>query len=271
MALAEWELFVNRFEKSTRANYPKALAVGSQHCTSLFAESLTVPVALTCYNLIKPKFDLFQQSLISLNSQAGTQGGDVLGFKKIIKGMSADVDNWQALIKAVYTVKSSTFKALFPKGKTPFNRGSHQEKVDAVAALIKSIDSDASLVAVKGIIQTFYTNMLEAYETKDASKVTTKTDSTAVEKARIDMCTEMQGNYGLLTTAYKAEPSLAAKYFDEALLRNILQMIFSVTIKMLSAKNIFKRTFAKPLTQKLQVTNKANATVLMYLSESKLG
>lgn len=62
MALAEWELFVNRFEKATRGNNTKAIAVGSQHCTSLFADSATVPVALTCYNLVKPKFDLFKEA-----------------------------------------------------------------------------------------------------------------------------------------------------------------------------------------------------------------
>ena len=271
MALAEWELFVNRFEKATRGNNTKAIAVGSQHCTSLFADSATVPVALTCYNLVKPKFDLFKEAVIALNSQSGTQGGDVLGFKQLIKSMRAKVDNWQALIKAVYPAGSDTFVALFPKGKTPFNSGTQQNKVDAVGTLIETIGSDASLAAVKALIETFYTNMLATFGTKDTSKETTKTDSTSVETARINMCIEMQGNFGLLTTAFKATPPLAAKYFDEALLRNILQIIFAMTIKVLTNKNIFKRTFAKPLTQKIQVTNNTNTACMLFLSDRKLG
>jgi len=271
MAKAEWDLFSNRFEKATRGNYTKAIAVGLQHCSSLFADSATVPVALTCYNLVKPKFDLFKAAVTALNSQSGTQGGDVLGFKKLIKSMRTKLDYWQALIKAVYPAETDTFVALFPKGRTPFNRGSHQNKVDAVGTLIETIGSDASLAAVKALIETFYTNMLATFETKDSSKETTKTDSTAVETARINMCIEMQGNFGLLTTAFKAKPSLAAKYFDEELLRNILQMIFALTIKALTNKNIFKRTFAKPLTQKIKVTNNTNTVCILFLSEKKLG
>ncbi len=271
MAQSEWELFVNRFEKSTRGNYSKALAVGLHHCNSLFADSPTVSVALECYNLIKPMYDLLLSAYIEFLSQSGIQGGTVLSFKQIIDNLPENVDNWQALIKTVYSAKSSAFVALFPKGKSSFNKGTYKQKVNAVSALLTLVSKDVKLAAVKEIIAPFYAIMLLAFDVKDISKKITITDSTAVETARINMCIEMQGNFGLLTTAFKANPSLGAKYFDETLLRNILQMIFAITVKTLATKNIFKRTFAKPLIQKVQVTNNTNTTLQLFLSERKLG
>jgi hypothetical protein len=124
---------------------------------------------------------------------------------------------------------------------------------------------------VKIIIQTFDTNLLAAYNTKDNSKTATVTDSTELETARVTLFDNMEGNYGLLLNAFKTEPTLAAKYFDESLLRNILQVIFGTTIKILKTKNLFKRTFANPTTQQLQITNLTNTVLYMFLSSTKLG
>gem|GEM_PF-1974835 len=271
MSTRPFSLFVNRFEVATRDSYNVAIAVGTQHVNSLFADSTTSPIALTCYNNVKPKFDIFKAARIAHSSQTGTQSGDVLSFKQMLKTMPVVVDAWQTQIKAVYPEGSIRFKALFPKGKKTLNEGKQQNRVDAVATLITTIGTDASLAAVKIVIQTFETALLLAFGTKDDAKADTITDSTELETARVNLCIEIEGNYGLLINFYKAEPTLAAKYFDEALMRKILQMIFATTIGLLKTKNLFKRTFANPLTQQLQITNNTNTILYMFLSVTKKG
>ncbi len=185
--------------------------------------------------------------------------------------MPKDVDNWESQIKVVYAAGSPQCKTLFPKGKGPFNTGSQQKRVNAVAALLLSIGSDASLAAVKAIIQTFYDAMFAAFNTKGVSKKSTKTDSTATELARTNMCNMMEGNYGLILDTFKDEPTLGSKYFDEAYMSSHLQMSFAFKLKILSTRNILKRTFANPLTQQLQIINNSNTTLYMFLAVRKLG
>ena len=264
-------LFVNHFEIFTRGNYNKASYIFKQHVDSLFADSATVPIAMTCYNRVKPKYDIFSACNITHSSQTGKQSGKVLSMKTIFKGMPAHVDDWEAKIKSVYAIDTSEFKALFPKGKEPFNSGSQQKRVDAVATLIETIGADASLAAVKILVQAFYTPMLASFNTKDVSKKSTKTDSKATEKTRKAVCNVMQGNLGLITDEFQDDLTLGEKYFDEAYMGNKLQMIFNLIIKVLTTKKILKRTFANPLTQQLQIINNSNTTLYLFLCANKLG
>ena len=264
-------LFVNRFETSTRGNFTAASEFGLNHCNSLFADSTTSAIALTCYNNVKPKYDIFEAARVAHASQSDIQGGNVLSFTQILDAMPAEVKKWQTAIEVVYNEGSIRWVELFSKGKSTLNKGKQQNRVNAVKTLLTTIGTDASLAAVKIVIQTFYTAMLLAYGTKGTSKESTITDSAAVETARIAMCDEIEGNYGLLINAYKANPALAAKYFDEAYLTNKPQIVFNLKVKKFSTKNGLKRTFANPLTQQFQIVSRANNTMKIFLSVSRYG
>ena len=264
-------IFVNRFEACTRNNFTTASAFCLFHLQSLFADSTTSAIALTCYNNIKPAYDHFEATRVAQSSQTVIQGGTVLTFKQILKAMPVDVEKWQTNIKAVYPEGSSSYVAMFPQGKSLLNKGKQQNRVNAVLALITTIGSDASLAAEKIVIQTFYTAMLLAYSNKGISKKETTTDNTAIEAARIVMCDEMEGNFGLLIAAYKKTPALVAKYYDESYLNNRLQVIYNLKVKKSTTKNAIKRTFANPLTQKFQLTNRTNTTLKVYLALTRYG
>ncbi len=266
-----FSLFVNRFEVATKGSYSVAAAVATQHVNSLFTDSTTVPIALTCYNNIKPKFDIFQAARIAHSSQTGSQAGNVQTITDMLKTTHVNVDSWATTIKVVYPAKSAQYKALFPKGVKTFNIGTQQNRVNAVSTLITSIGTDASLATVKATIQTYYTTLLAAFNNKGNAKTTTSTDSTALETARVNMFIEMEGNYGLLINACKAQPTLAAKYFDEPLLKNKLQMSFDLTVKPLATKKAIERKFTIPATQQIQVINNTDAILKVFLSATKKG
>lgn len=271
MAKKAYGLFTNRFELVTRGSYTTCAYLFKQHVDSLFADSATVPIANTCYLRAKPKYDAYNASNITHSSQTGKQSGKVLNMDTILNRMPAHVDDWIAKIKVVYKVGKPEYKALLPKGKTKLNRGSQQNRVDAVAALIETIGADASLAAVKVLIQAFYDKMVAAFDNKDVSKKFTKTDSKATEKARKAMCNVMQGNLGLITDEFQDDLTQGEKYFDEAYMSNPLQMIFNLMIKILATKKILKRTFANPLKQQLQIINNSNTTLYLFLCTNKLG
>lgn len=271
MAKKRFGLFVNRFEVATRNSYTNATHIFKQHVDSLFADSTTSSIALSCYNRAKPKYDLYQASHSTHSSQSNTQGGKVQTMTVTLKGMPLHVDDWESQIKSVYKIDSERYKILFSKGKAPFNSGTQQKRVDAVETLLVNIGSDASLAAVKAIIQTFYDAMLVSYNVKDISKASTKTDRKTTEVTRINMCNVMVGNYGLLLDAYQEEPTLASKYFDEAYMSNTLQMSFDLVVKQLTTKSAIERTYLKPLTQQFQIINRLNTTLKVFLSQKRNG
>lgn len=271
MSVNSTGMFGNRFEVCTRGNYNIATEFFKYHLDMLFNDSTTSPIALTCYNNVKSKYDNFKLIHDLGLSQEAIQGGDVDSFALMLKGMPSHVDDWEAKIKAVYAKNTSKFRTFFPKGKEGFNSGKQQKRVDAVSALITTIGTDASLAAVKTLVQTFYTSLLAAFNTKDSAKKATTTDSIALEDARLDICDEIEGNYGLLIAANKKTPIVAAKYFLEALMTNSIQMSFNLKVKPLFSKNAIKRTFPNPLTQQFQIINNTNTTAHVFLSVTKLG
>jgi len=271
MAKRTGGLFVNRFELVTRNNYNVATYLFKQHVDSLYGDSQNLPITLTCYNRAKSKYDIYQAAHNAQTSQSNTQGGKVFTMANTLKGMSLHVSDWEAKIKAVYPVTTERYKILFKTGVGIFTKGSQQKRVDAVQALLTNIGTDATLTAVKGIIQTFYDGIIVSYNTKDNSKKTTKSDSLATETARINMCQVMEGNYGLLLDEFQEDPTLASKYFDEAYMQNTLQMSFDLKIKPLCTKKGIKRTFKNPITQQFQIDNRSNTSLKVFLSLTKYG
>ena len=264
-------LLVNRFEVASRDSFNVAAAIGTQHVSALHADSATVPIALICYNNVKPKYDAYMAARVAHLAQIGTQFGEVLTLKQLLEVMPTNVESWQVSIKNVYDAKTTRFKEMFSKGKSTLNRGTQINRINAVESLLTAIGSDAALTAVKGKITLFHTSLLSALTTKDDAKSTTVTDSTTLETTRIDLCDEIEGNLGLLINNFKKDTSLAAKYFDETLLHNSLQMSFDLKIKPLNAKKGIKRTFINPLTQQFQIISRANNTMKIFLSVSRYG
>ncbi len=52
MSRSDRSLFKNSFESATRGNYPLAIKIGKQHRDSLYLDSITLPIAKTCYDFI---------------------------------------------------------------------------------------------------------------------------------------------------------------------------------------------------------------------------
>ncbi len=264
-------LLVNRFEVASRNSFNVAAAIGTQHVSALHADSATVPIALICYNNVKPKYDAYMAARVVHIAQTGTQFGEVLTLKQLLEVMPTNVESWQVSIKNVYDAKTTRFKEMFSKGKSVLNRGTQINRINAVGALITAIGSDIALTAVKDKIILFHTSLLTALTTKDDAKSTTVTDSTTLETTRIDLCDEIEGNLGLMINNFKKDTSLAAKYFDETLLHNSLQISFDLKIKPLCSKKAIKRTFANPLTQQFQIDNRTNTTLKVFLALTKYG
>jgi len=264
-------LFVDVFEIGTRGNYNIASEFGKYHVDTLFLDSTTSPVALICYNNVKPKWDIFEANHNIYLSQTGTQGGEVLSFKSMLRNMPINVDDWQSKIKGVYAINTPRFKALFPNGKNSLNRGKQKNRVNAVLALITTIGTDASLATIKATIQAFYTTLLAAFNHKDSAKLMTHIDSSDLESSRINMCIEIEGNFGLLKTENKATPSLSAKYFNVALFNNSQQTSFDKEVKARSTKNVLQRTFVNPITQQVRIINSTDTTVHVFLSARRAG
>jgi len=268
MATNIWLPFNNFILSATTKSYEKAQKVSTYHDTALLADSTTDPFILGLYNFYHPFHLALVKAMTDWIAQGGTQQGTTQTFTELIDGLPAQADEWDYDIRAVYKKGTTQYTTLFPHAHKPFYSGSQQDKVNAVAALITAIGSDAALAAVKATIQTYYDQLTVAAVNKDTNKDNTSTNSDAVEAARVAMCNAQFKNYGDLMSHFYDAPEKAMKYFDEHNLRVQQQSLFTSSIlRPLTFAFICKRTLKNG--QTLLFTNNSDKPIRFYLADRK--
>ena len=266
----EWALFVNPFEVRTRNSIPLALLIGRNQLNALGVDRFLAKEIDDAYVILKPRVDKLEDAYTNLESQKQLQSGTVDTVKKLLKDLPANVDKWETNIKIVYPIGTTRYFELFGGGKSKFSSGKQYQKIENVEVLLKTIGTDADLDNIKKTIQAYYDRLIAAFNAKDTSKTSTSdVFSKAVEDARIGMCEVMLINYGSLIKYFAKNPEDAAKYFDEANMRGDVQTIFTSNIKAAKSKNVFKRTFANPSKQKIEIQNLKGTVLKAYLGDSK--
>jgi hypothetical protein len=174
----------------------------------------------------------------------GTQQGQTLQVKQLLKLLSGvKIKKWDIIIQGVYDNTTPKYESLLPNNRVPFQGGSQEDRISAVAALIAAIDGDAALATVTTEAQAFLTDIQAAILLQKGGITSTKSDSDAVEDARVAMCIGMYANLGALMQHFAASPVNIDPYFDLSVIRSGAQVVFTGDTKPLENENIFKHTF----------------------------
>jgi hypothetical protein len=240
-----WVYASNIILNVTKGSYTLAMQISAYHDSELFAQLGTDPKIDAMYADYHPKHLLYKAAYDEWVAQGGLQKGQTLNLKQLLLLLSSvKADAFERAVKDVYDKDSPEFMSLFPYGRKPFQAGKQLDRISAVQALLLAIGTDVSLAALKAVIQTFYTQLDNAYIAQKGSKGKTKTKSTEVELARVEMSEYQFANIGGLIQLYFKTPDLIEPFFDLEGIRNHKQLIYIGSIDKGSMKNIFVHTFA---------------------------
>lgn len=132
---------------------------------------------------------------------------------------SSKIDRWDTLIKPAFLDDPDGYKALFPKGRSPFQEGGYEERIAAVKVLGTSIDSRAMLADVKSDITDFGRQFEAARSLQQGKEGLAKKLSVDMELKRIEVCEALYWVQGRLMALFNKNPKSIEAFFDLETLR----------------------------------------------------
>ncbi len=238
-----WSLIQNVFETCTRHNYLKMSIIASFTDEVLFGK-ISDPFFSDLYDEYHPDAEAYEGAYDAWESQLGSQKSGTTALRNKLSDLSHPfIGQVDVAIQMVYPKGSPRYIELLPNGRGPFQTGRISQRIHALHALRIAIGTDAALIPVRDMVQTFIdeTNALKTDHSGDLQD--TKDDSHTVETKRLLMADRMQWLYGNLTVKYYNDMPKVGTFFDQINIRNHNQVQFNRHIAPHTSKTLCRHLF----------------------------
>ena len=262
-----WIYTTNPIDKACDRSFINALQMSNYHDSAL-ASVKTDTFFTGLYGTYHPIHVAFKNAYDNWKTQGGNQQGETLNLKQLLQLLSHNkIQTWDIKIQNIYPQSTPQYKRLLPNHRAPFQNGLQTERIHAVQSLSKAIGADTALAAVKADIDNFYTQLDTVHVNQKSTLVTTKSQSSALDTARVAMCNAQYANLGALIQRFAASPEKIEQYFDQKALRHATQVLFTGNLKANIIHTIVKHTFSE--TDEIYLSNTGVAPLEFYLAENK--
>ena len=218
MAELIWSFLSNTFEVVTKNSNVKMLSLATDTHAKLNNEIADPDIELI-FNDFDPFYDAYRQISINYDLAAGNYEGETLGFETIMDSVPTEIRKWEAGVRFVYVEDSPEERAIFPDKRTPFLKGTYEDRISAVGTLVKKLSTDPALAAVHVVVQTFYNMALSARLAQQGEEGNLGQLSDLRENQRLITADEMYGILGRLMHKFRNDRDQVERFFDLSLLR----------------------------------------------------
>jgi hypothetical protein len=261
-----WSYFMNPFLIAANKSFSVALKISTYHDAQLFAHN-SDPFFAGIYASYHPLHLAVSTNYSNWKSQGGTQKGSTLTVSQLFDLINkSKLNAWEYAIMGVYQKGTPGYVALFPQGRTPFNRGTKESRIAALKQLGTSLTGIAALAATKTEVDAFFTQLNTNRTVQLGNKGTTENKSDALEAAIKTAMIDMFANYGLMIHQFKNDAEAMHPFFDFDTIRNQEQLIFLKSVAANSKNNLMKHTFAA--TDSIKITNDGTVSLEFYLTNT---
>lgn len=214
-----WSQLINTFEVNTRGSRRKMLRIAYHHYSRLQAMKAD-PIIMALLVIFEPAFKLYQNMFSNLDSQEGLSMGNTAKFTSELDNMSDYwFDEWQTMVRQVFETWTPEFKAVFPRGKEPFQRIQYDLRMVAVEGLYKTLltypvlKDAAENVAAKLVL------LNDARNAQTESFGTNAFTASMLEEQRIVLANLLDDNLCDLKKKYRSNIKMVENFFDLSELR----------------------------------------------------
>jgi len=220
MAVRPYHFLTNSFLHTTRSNYKKMLVLGTDHAAKLAANQSDAVIA-TILAAFAPVWQTYLATDLNLRIVLGDYKGETLTVEQLFELLNSDhLPDWDAAVQVQFRKRSTTYTALWPQQRKPFQSGTYASRIQEIEALGNKCALIPALQPLSVLILAFHTQIESARQVQQSTgKGQLLALRTLREQARVALCTAMLGNLGLLLHHYQANPLQVANYFDFPLLR----------------------------------------------------
>ncbi len=219
MARQTWNILANTFEIKTRGSFRKAFVFSERHY-ALLKSGIKDAAILAIFNSFKPVHEEFEAEFVKWQRFLGDQEGATLDFQNTLLLLQSKLKAWESGIYYHYPEGTTEAVAIFPNKRTPFYRGSHTVRTEAVDTLLKQLAKYPVLATVKADVADYYALLHGKLMERIASEMQVTTQSGVLEEKRKRIANEIYGNLGLLMHRYRDNTAMIKTYFDMGVLKN---------------------------------------------------
>lgn len=219
MKRPNWNILGNMFEVKTRRSFKKAFLFSQRHYNKLYALS-DDPYVADVFSTFQPVFDSFHNAFTQWNVLLGLHKGAVQDLNETLLTINPKLKQWEGKIFSHYSEGTEQAEAIFPRKRTPFYKGNYIVRTQAVAVLALALQNYPALAAVRVDVESFYALLDGKLQKRLEMRGAVKQQSTTLEQQRKIICTEMNGNLGLLMYHYRERPRMLKVLFDMGVIKN---------------------------------------------------
>ncbi len=218
MAEMIWRFLINTFDVQTEGSNVKMLSLATDTHAKLNNE-ISDPGINVIFTAFDPFYNAYRQICINYDLAAGDYEGETLGFETILDSIPTEIRKWEAGVRFVYVEDSPEERAIFPDKRTPFLKGTYEDRISAVGTLTEKLSSDPALAEVHALVQSFYNTALSARLAQQGEEGNLGQLSDLRENQRLITANEMYGVLGRLMYKYRKDRDQIERFFDLSLLR----------------------------------------------------
>lgn len=219
MGTRSWIFVINTFEVNTRGSNVKMLSIVTDTDAKLQNENAD-PDILELYNLLHPIYDNYRQVCINYDMIEGNYGGGTQAFEDLMDTLPTVLRTWEGPIRAVYFEDTPEEKAIFPNKRTPFLKGTYEDRLSAIGTLAQKLSTIAPLNATYLLVSSFYTLALSTRLAQQQGEGALGQVSDLREQQRIIVAQALYGVLGGLMLKFRTSPTDIERFFDLELLRS---------------------------------------------------
>ena len=188
MATRIWIFLINTFFVNTVKSIKNALSLTQDHLAKLTANEADADILAIKTNYL-PLHTAFVTAHNQLESKLGIYKGKTQSFEEILQELSKEkINEWRGKVFAVFPEGTDNATAIFPRDREPFQKGTYDERVEAVDTLsvtLGTYTTEPTLVTLSGTVAAYYITISGAralQQTNEGSVATLRTNLKAANK-----------------------------------------------------------------------------------------
>jgi hypothetical protein len=157
-----------------------------------------------------------------LQSRLGLYHGKTRTMEELLEEMSTTkLNEWRGTVHGVFAEGTADELAIFPQDRKPFQKGTYQQRIEAVHTLSTTLGdytTKPALVALAAVVLAYYTMLNGSRLLQETDEGSTDSLRTNLKTALRLLCNALYHNLGLLMAKFSDTPLTVADYFDTSML-----------------------------------------------------
>ena len=194
------------------------------------------------YTIYKPINIGLNKAIIGHEASFNQRTAETTDIKTFEAGISDEVNIWWRKITDVYEKGTTKFNTLWAGGNTSFYKKSRQSNINRMSTLVTAIGSDASLAALKTIVENYLATYQSLVTAQTSDKTSVKSGKTDIDIALDAATTGLWYVYSGLLMVFLPEVSKATAFFPMELIRRADKLReYRLLVPMASSRKICSR------------------------------